>query len=146
MTVFEGWNGYGAEGELDAVMPGWADDNKRKHDDDHRAGASSKRKSMSHSTDGPVRAIHEVGNLRRSASTGGEHTIDVDRKIGTTPSEDDGTDDYLHHPSLAPRCPNFPKQVKGPSMKVPRARASLWHTPTYNHCKRAPRLLAKLSS
>ncbi len=98
-SLRRGGTATGAEGELGCSdVPGWADDNKRKHDDDHRAGASSKRKSMSHSTDGPVRAIHEVGNLRRSASTGGEHTIDVDRKIGTTPSEDDGTDDYLHHP------------------------------------------------
>ncbi|KAI9870918.1 MAG: hypothetical protein M1830_003632 [Pleopsidium flavum] len=99
-SLRRGGTAVGAEGELGCSdVPGWGDDNTHRHNGDHRTGVSPKRKSTSHSPDGPVKAIHEVGNLKGSARTKGGHTTnEEDQKPSTTPLEDDGTDDYLHHP------------------------------------------------
>ncbi|KAK2736166.1 hypothetical protein FQN55_001765 [Onygenales sp. PD_40] len=92
----------GAEGELGCSdVPGWEDSDKSQNkeagtgrgNDKLPAGIKSKAASDPH-----VEALHRRGD---------EH-LDTPRVggKGNTPSEDDGTDDHLHHP--LPESPDFP--------------------------------------
>ena len=87
----------GAEGELGCTdVPGWGGGNERYGGDNSGEGAA-KRKNVMHQdyqaatsevTDGKQRRSDGSGNINHLQDNGGE----------TAPSEDDGTDDHLHHP------------------------------------------------
>lgn len=104
----------GAEGELGCSdVPGWGDDGHHKHDDDHQGGLSAIRKPVGHHADGAAKSTPDVGKSRRSVITTGDAISDLEQKIDPAPSEDDGTDDHLHHPLPG-------SEVSSPSKSDPR--------------------------
>jgi len=88
----------GTEGELGCSdVPGWADGDSNKADSSFTTGFPSKRKAMSHRGDQAVKSIHEVETSRSTTARNGDK-LGALSKDAVIPSEEDGTDDYLHHP------------------------------------------------
>jgi hypothetical protein len=88
----------GAEGELGCSdVPGWEEGGKKRKDGlDISSGA--KRKEVVHSKVGSKNSAAKGGKRRRSETKAGPVSEKVDSNTESTPSEEDGTDDHLHHP------------------------------------------------
>jgi RING-like zinc finger/PA domain len=90
----------GAEGELGCSdVPGWGEGDKKHNDEE----PSKKKKNMktSAASKPDKEAINAKASSRKKKRTGDEDSVedDVSNSFETnTPSENDGTDDHLHHP------------------------------------------------
>ena len=89
----------GAEGELGCSdVPGWGNGITDKTRDSSMAGFPLKRKPAGHAGDQAGKAIREADRLRRTTTPPSEGMLSIPSKNAVIPSEDDGTDDHLHHP------------------------------------------------
>ena len=100
----------GAEGELGCSdVPGWGDGGKDKTEDRHARSVPSKRSSRSYTGDEDVEASHDTWRIKRSTTVKGADVSGTTSKSDMTPSEEDGTDDYLHHPLPGSEALRSPK-------------------------------------
>lgn len=94
-----GGTAMGAEGELGCSdVPGWGDGNTDKPEDDLAAGFPSKRKAVSQAGDPAGKTTRASKQSRRSTAAHSGDILGNPSKDVMIPSEEDGTDDYLHHP------------------------------------------------
>jgi len=86
----------GAEGELGCSdVPGWADGKQSSSGDKHGESTTNGKSTGRLKT--KVKSQGAQGMERRSEATDGAGQLQDD-KAGPAPSQDDGTDDHLHHP------------------------------------------------
>lgn len=89
----------GTEGELGCSdVPGWGDGDTDKAKASFTARFPSKRKAV---TRGGYQAVDKVPETEKKRRSTMDHTGDIlsiQSKDAIIPSEEDGTDDYLHHP------------------------------------------------
>jgi hypothetical protein len=97
-TLRRGDPGTGAEGELGCSdVPGWEEGGK-KHSDGQDISSGAKRKTVAYSEKEKKAANGRRGKRRRSEAQAGSDSRKANPNVEPAPSENDGTDDHLHHP------------------------------------------------
>lgn len=103
----------GAEGELGCSdIPGWTDGGSSENKATFTAGLPSKRKAASHREDQAVKKSPKSEKSRKSTAGHNGDRLGISSKDAVIPSEDDGTDDYLHTPLLGSEALRSPVRIR----------------------------------